>query len=85
MEIPELCLKIFDSRRWRSKVAAFHASASIIRVFGIYFAGFASSSDHFVGKLQFLQPPDFGPLPVTPGRSTRSLLVAQEVHRQRQR
>lgn len=81
VEIQEFC----PINVWQHTVALkscwlciFHASVPI-RV-----AGFASSSDHFVGKLQFLQPPDFDPLSVTSGRSTRSLLVTQEVHQQRQ-
>lgn len=65
--------------------AFFYVPASIISVFWVCFAGFASGSDHFVRKLQFLQPPDFDPLPVTSGRPTRSLLVTQAVHRQRRR
>lgn len=49
-----------------------------------FFAGFASSSHHFVGQLQLLQPADFDALPVTSGRPTRPLLVAQETHQQRE-
>lgn len=49
---------------------------------GLPVAGSASSSDHLVGELQFLQPADLDPLPVSAGRSTRPLLATQETRQQ---